>query len=318
MNILHLVDLDGTANTIDIKAALEGRGCPEIHHYILAAADFVAKETDLPKKTVFDGLKTSILTQVYPQRDQYQYWGSFPSTTDEPVKIVPAVDHFMLVIAAVPLVLKDELVKAGQNTPTGNKIKTFLESKWVHPLFKFSSDASLPHAEIEEDAREALEDILSRDELVAILTNSSPEKARILLERAGFGDRIQAGGVDSGKIGAIGNTRKFQVDLTQPTEGAFLDLSPYFGFQVHLDLRRRVFRGLVRKLVEETRVQAIRVYSDMPEMDIFPLAAEFGTQARHGMKLNPCSVEGSIRAARALIGTVTENSLSALVKQMRG
>jgi len=66
MNRLHLVDLDGTLNTIDIEAALEGRECPEVAAYIHGAARFVSDRTGLEEEEVFEGLKDA-LQALLPQ-----------------------------------------------------------------------------------------------------------------------------------------------------------------------------------------------------------------------------------------------------------
>ncbi len=308
MSILHSIDLDGTTNTIDMLGALEGRSCPEIQSYLFHAANFVGQQTGISSAKVLKHLRKIILEAVYPQRDQYEHWGSFPSSDKTLVKITPAVDHFMLIRSAIEIYLK-----AQRQT---RRIQQFLATDWAYAVFKSASDSSMQDAQMDPDAIEAIDGLLTRDELAVILTNSDVKKAELMLRKAGFGSRMALESVTPGKIGAIGGARKFEVDVTQPAES--VDLSPYFGFPVQLDLRRRRLVETVRGLVEATGADRLCVYTDMPEMEGYPLAKEFGERARHGMKLNPCSVEGSVRAARELIGAVTSDRLSVLVEQLSG
>lgn len=305
MNSLHLIDLDGTVNTMDMLAALEGRGNPEVRLYLELATDFVAKGTGIPLGEVQQGL-LRVIRQVHSRRDAYEHWGSFPSADGQMVKIVPAVDHFMLVRAGVELFFRDYQDRPG--------VKTFLIGDWAYRLFRHCSDGSKGEAAMDSDAQKAIDLLLRRDQLVALFTNSDTDKAVQMLTKAGFGSRVQLDGVFRGHVGAIGNGRRFEVDFAEPTEGAFADLSPHFGFPVQLDLRRRRMINLVRELLVRTGATQLCVYTDMPEMEGYPLERAFPGQVRHGMKVNPDSVESSIWAARILLQAVTSKELSVLAE----
>lgn len=316
-NRLHLVDLDGTVNDIDIRLAFERRGSPEVAAYIHGAAKFVSERTGLPEEEVLTGLKQTILHDVLPYRTQYDYWGTFPMSDGRPAKICPAVDHYLLMYAAVPIFLWRRILEEDARSDTVARIYAFLDSNWKYPLFSFASDCALPHAEIEADAVGALQEILRRNEFVAIVTNSSTRKAEDLLKQAGFGDRLEVGGVSRGKIGVMGDAMKFQIDPNLPKDGQIIDLSGYFGFpEAKVDNRRRVFRTRMRQLFTAVGAGEIIVYSDIPELDNYPLAAEFGERARHGMKLNPTSVDASVDAAMAVLYAATSRKLSELVKKL--
>ena len=176
-NTLEIFDLDGTCNEIDVAGALEGKGSAEVRVYLEAAARFVAaKIPSLNEAEVFDGIKAAMKV-IFPDRAKFENWASFPTADKNTTRVCPAVDHFLL----TPLAVKAYL-------STCPEAKPFLESDWKNDLYQFCSNASLPHAEIDDDAKGALDDRLSRDALMVILTNSKPSKALQMLKKAGYSE----------------------------------------------------------------------------------------------------------------------------------
>lgn len=311
--LLELYDLDGTLTTIDIHASLEGRGGKEVLEYVVAAAEHVAQKTDLPTGEVFDGIKAAIIG-IFPDRMKAEHWAVFPASDKSPKKIFPAADHFILVQAAVMRFLQERLNKEGRESESGKRIAEFLESSWINSMYQHANAASVPHAEMDEDAVWAVEKRLRAGALAAVISNSSTDKVNRLLSRAGFGDYIVQDRVEAGKIGAIGNAKKWLVDVDVPeTEENVVDLSA-FGLPVKLDLRRKFFQDRVKTLMTEAGAERVFMATDIPELDSFPLEVAFGRgQVQHGIKVNPTGTPESIEAARVLLGAKISTRFSELV-----
>lgn len=180
-------------------------------------------------------------------------------------------------------------------------------------MFAYASNASLSHTSMEQDAINALEERVRNNALIAIFTNSSPEKARDMLTRAGFGSRIINDSVEAGKIGAIGYGKKWWVDTSLPTDN--VDLSRYFKpDQINLDLRRGEYKKKVDALMAHTGANKVAMFTDIPELDSYPLRAWYGDRALLGMKTNPVSAEESIHAASEILNMEISNKLSVLME----
>lgn len=311
-NTLELYDLDGTMNRIDVLAALEGQSNDEVQHYIVAAAEYVAEKVGLSTDEVFVGIKTAMLVEVFPNRAKFENWASFPAADKTPVKVTPAVDHFLLMARAVEVFLQNRLSQEGdKENELTRKIKDFLAQSWGYPLFAHASEVALPHSHLSEDACSVIEDRLRAQALAVIFTNSSTSKAVALLKKAGFGDRISVGAVERGKIGAIGGAAKFQVDTSLPPDE--IDLAEFYGPGAVLDLRRRLFREGVDNLMQATGANRVAMFTDVPELDSYPLNRWYGDRAIHGMKTNPVSAPEGIAAARQLLRAAISDDLSELV-----
>lgn len=312
--LLELYDLDGTLTTEDVVAALEGKGCREILEYVIAASEHVSQKTGIPVGEVFDGIKTAIIGTVLPNRLQAQYWAEFPAS-DKSIKLIcPAADHFFLVKRAVEHFLNERLQVEGSQSESGKKISAFLDSLWTYPLFQHASDVSLQYAHIDEDAVQGLEQRIRAGALAAVISNSTTDKIKTLLERAGFGSHITQGRVERGKIGMIGDAKKWLVDVTIPvTDENILDLSR-FDLPVPLDLRRSFFQRRVQEIAASVRAECVLMVSDIPELDLFPLEIAFErVSVEHAVRVNPVSVPQSIEAARVLLGARISTRFSELV-----
>lgn len=319
LNTLKVFDLDGTLNTANTRGALDGTSCPEARVYIEASAAYIAREIGLSTEEVFEGLKSAISEEVFPNRAKLKYWGQFPNTEGGLVPVTPAVDHFQLTSNAVTVFLQKCLAQEKADSPLVEKIKAFLGSKWVHPFFKHGSEMSLPHSEMSEDAVKTLDDCLKQNDLVVVITNSTTAKAEMLLRKGGFGEHIKIGGVKMGEIGVVGDAMKFQVDTSMPMDGdSIVDLTPYFGESISLDVRRGKFRRLVHGIVDSIGAGEVQVYSDIPEFDNFPLDPEFKGRIKHGMKVNPDSAPESIAAAKGILNAKASMVLSELVNEVDG
>ncbi len=311
MNItdtLELYDLDGTCNDEDMGAVCEGKeSSQEIEIYLVAAATFVDETLDIGKDEVLRGIKSQI-PLIFPRRSEHGFWGTFPSATGEKTKICPAVDHFLLTPLAIEGFLKLLLAQERPESVLAQKVNSFLASDWRYPLYKYCSNLSLPYASIDEDAIGVLESRMSRGALPAIFTNSTPDKAQTMLEKAGIGSRnIVLNRVERGKIGVIGNGRKFEVNrnwvgsLSDNLPNQHLDLSDYFGEEgVVVDLRRQHFYETVFALMGQAGVGKVWMASDIPELDLFPLMNWRNLNPRVAMRVNSTSSAASIRALQAI------------------
>ncbi|MBI2638385.1 hypothetical protein HYW83_02235 [Candidatus Peregrinibacteria bacterium] len=292
----HFFDADGTLNEIDIKGALAGKpGTEEIQHYYEAAIAFAAAKTEMAPGEVDSRLRTLILGEVFPQRAHPDFWGKLQG--NRPTS--PAVDHFLLIEAAVR-----RLHPVFNATPG-------LTSE----LFKAASAASHEHAAIDEDARGVLGDLISRNRIVGITTNSSTKKIDAMLRKAGLEAYTVHDRIAPGRIGVLGDAQKFRVDESMPdSPKEHLDLSPFYGAGIELDLRRGVFRKRVRQACNEAGVTEVRYVTDIPELDLYPMRAEFGDVLRCAMKLNPTSASETVNAVTAILKAPVGTRLSALVK----
>lgn len=287
---LELFDLDGTLNEIDVLGAVEGKGSAEVSAYLEAATRFVAaKIPSLRVEDIFEGIKVS-MKAIFPGRAKFENWASFPNTQKESTRVCPAVDHFLL----TPLAIKAYL-------STIPEAAAFLASDWNYALYSFCSKEALPHAEIDEDAKGALDGRLTREALMVLLTNSAPSKAVEMLTKAGFGDHLLVGGVQRGKIGVIGDGRKFEVDTEwsgpeKTRHGNSIDLSAYFGEGAVLPLGRRHYHDTVASLMEASGAKDVWMASDIPELDLWPLRNWPAFNAQIAMRRNPTSSQESITA----------------------
>ncbi len=314
---LELYDLDGTMIDIDVERGLDKQSNDEVQHYFIAAAQFVADQTGLDADEVFEGMKVAMLGDIFPNRAKFENWASFPAIDKTPVKVTPAVDHYLLTPRAIELFLNRRLAQEqqeDQQSPVVTKIREFLAEDWKFSLYSFASEASLPHSHISEDAIAVIEDRLRNNALATVFTNSSAAKAETLLAKAGFfGERFVSGNVERGKIGAIGGAAKFEVDTSLSSDRALLDLSNFYGEEVILDLRRRRFRERVDGLLSSTGAERIFMATDIPELDLYPLRAWYGDRIINAMKTNQASAPESIAAARALLNARISDKLSDLV-----
>ncbi len=312
---LELYDVDGTLNTIDVLAALEGRGGLEIQHYLIAAADLVAEKTGLPQTEVFDGIKAAIL-EIFPNRMNARYWGKFPATDGMLVPICPAVDYYLLVPPAIELFLKSRLAEETDEAAK-TKINTFLRSSWRYPLYKAGSAAASPYEHIEGDAVGVLEGRLRKNALLALITNSATDKVIALLRRAGFERYIKLDGVERGRIGVVGDAKKFQVDVSIPrSPTSHFDLYGCGSHPVEIDLRRTTYRRRVAGLMAQCGAEEVFMATDIPELDAYPLEAWYGNHAMHGMKINPTSAPQSIVAAAINLRARISDRLADLVRDL--
>lgn len=290
-----LFDADGTLNEIDMEGALAGKpGTLEVQYYFRAAVRFAAEKTGIPRGEVDERLRDLILREVFPQRANPNFWGKLQTK----LATSPAVDHFLLIEAAV------RRLHPVFNTTPG------LTSE----LYRAASAAAHEHATIDDDARGVLDNLLTRNRIVGITTNSSTRKIDDMLERAGLGRFIMHDHLAPGRIGVIGDAFKFAVDESMPdSPQEHLDLSGYYGAGIQLDLRRKVFRERVRKACTEAGVTGVRYVSDIPELDLYPMWAEFGERLRCAMKWNPTSADETAEAVRAVLNAPVGTQLSRLV-----
>lgn len=310
---LELYDLDGTLTTIDILSALDGRGGKEVLEYVVAASEFVAKKTGIPLGEVFDGIKAEIIG-IFPNRLEEQYWAVFPASDKSPKRIFPAEDHFILVQAGARKFLQERLEEDGRESESGRKIAGFLESSWINPMYQHANAVSMEYAEMDEDAIHAVEKRIRAGALAAVISNSSTEKVDKLLRKAGFGDYLIQDRVEPGRIGAIGNAKKWLVDVSVPeTDENILDLRS-FGLPVLLDLRRKYFQDRVMALMESVGAKRVLMATDIPALDSFPLEIALPRgSVSHGIKLNPTGTLQSMNAARTLLGARISTRFSELV-----
>src|SRR3989338_6965088 len=185
---LELYDLDGTLNSIDVPGALDGKGSPEVTEYINAAVTFLTSQIPELKRLEVDVLRKiqGGMRLIFPQRSKLEYWATFPNTDKQQTKICPAVDHYLLTPHAVRACLNSYLQVLDADNPLHQSITRFLATNWQYPLYAFCSAATLEHAAIDENAQMALDGRLTRDGIIVVFTNSKPQKAEIMLRKAGF------------------------------------------------------------------------------------------------------------------------------------
>ena len=319
-------DLDGTCNNLDIQSVLEGSGgAPEIAAYLVAAADFVLREIpQLPStpEEILSALKECLRNDIFPKRAQWKWWATFPSVQKEMIPICPAVDHYLLTPHAVRRVLERTAQDEAASTSLRWTISTFLASgHWEYSLFKFCSEASLLHAVLEDDAISILDNRMRNNTLVAILTNSTTQKAWMMAEKAGFGSYLVEDHFERGKLAIIGDSKKFMVDREWPVHlqpkkakfGDTVDLSSFFGEkETVVDLRRRHYYELVGRLMRECGAKRSRMISDIATLDLFPFANWLEFEPEVVMRKNSTSVPEEINAVRELLGARIVTNLSEL------
>lgn len=321
--ILELYDLDGTLNEIDVPGALEGKGSPEVVEYLNAAARFVCNELPSLKgqeADVLEGIKEGMRT-IFPDRSKLKNWASFPNTQKVNTPVCPAVDHYLLTPHAIRAFLSSRLLSLEASSPTAKEIQTFLGRDWQYPLYKFCSAATLEYAAIDEDARTTLDRRLTADALTVVLTNSDTAKARLMLTKAGFGDHLEIGGAKQGKIGVIGGARKFEVDPTWegPENSRFgksVDLSAFFESGAVLDLRRKHFHDTAAGLMEASGARKLWMASDIPELDLWPVANWTDFEPEVVMRRNPTSSKQSIMAMVRSVPFRVSDRLSVLTDDL--
>jgi len=318
---LHLFDLDGTLNTIDVQASMENpeQGDPEIIHYLAGVSRFVEEASGLPYEAIFHGIREKVLAD-FDKRATLDYWGRFAAKKEAGVPkeyfaVTPAVDHYLLIQRAVRGFLEDQKAMI-QGVAGGDpsKIDRLLDPgrNLAHEVYTAGSQASVQQSEIEDAGKAVLDDGLSKNQPMAVLTNSSPTKAMSMLQKAGFADRhLLENHVQPGKIGVVGWACKFEVDRAM--EQAVLDLTEFYGERILLDLRRGAFRQRVAEFMEEAGTSQVFMASDIPELDHYPLQAWYGERARLAMKINPTSAPESIAAFEGLISGRASENLAELV-----
>lgn len=314
-NTLELVDLDGTTNTLDLQASLDERE-GEIFHYFVGAAQHIADflngdDNLIDVSDIFEGIKVASISVIFPERAHLKNWGTFPNSEKVQVPVTPAVDHMQVLKPAAAHYLRDLQSGLSPGELLYQRIDQFFARDWGFGLFKAGSSASLPHTNMEEDAITALDRALVNERLITIFTNSAPEKAAAMLGRAGFEDRIVKDRVEKGKIGAIGWAKKWLINTDLPSDS--VDLSEYYPDQISLDLRRGVYHDRVTELMESTGADRVAMYTDIPELDLYPLWRWFGDRARLAMKTNPMSAPESIAAAEGIMQADVSDRLSDLM-----
>ena len=109
------------------------------------------------------------------------------------------------------------------------------------------------------------------------------------------------GGAQRGKIGVIGDGRKFEVDTAwagpeKTRFGNSLDLSEYFGDGAVLPLGRHHFHETVLTLMKQSGAEDLWMVSDVPELGLWPLLNWPEFRAQIAMRRNPTSSQESITA----------------------
>lgn len=321
---LNIYDLDGTLSQLGIKETLEQRpgSSMEIQTYFMAAMDYICKALpELKKNDVYDGVKAKALQVVLPNNGNTEYWGRFSSVQNKSVPICPAVDHFLVTASAATLYLQEILVREGEESLLGQKIKGCLSNpEFTDKMFLSANAAAINHSKMDEVGIEVIDRSLSRNALAVVMSNSSNTKASTMLDRAGFGGRIVNDRAQRGKIGVVGSAMKWQVDEEWRPEGTkwgnSVDLSKFHGNGAALDLRRRKFHDRVRDLVNDSGASGVTMASDIVELDLLPLAnwPEFSPQL--ALRTNSNSVAGSTRAAVELCEARVGENLAEILREM--
>lgn len=306
-NTLHLLDLDGTLDDFNILGVINGddSACPEVAVYLRANAEIVSREiTGLSADEILAGIKRFMLQAIYPSREKVENWATFPTAQEgqEKEKICPAVDHYLLTPLALQAYLLDVKAKAGKMAPVTREIDTFLNESgnWVNRIYQHGSSVAMEHACIDDDSAGVIEGMLSRDQLVAIFTNSRPGKAIDMAKRKGFSGRLVENTVKRGSLGIVGDGMKWMVDkswqVPAPSRfGDILDVSAEFGESAIFDLRRRVFHGKVVELMEQSDASEVFMASDIVGLDLAPLANWSPLNPSVGMRRNSVSSAAEIK-----------------------
>lgn len=305
---LEIYDLDGTCTTIDMIAGLSGEEDAEVTYYYAAAVEFLVQTTGGEEWEISMELQQIIMEDIYDHRHEVQNWARFPDSDGQMQPAFPAVDHYALILKAVE--------KYIEKTPfTKMAFEEMTNANWRNIFYKYCSQQSLEHTELDEDAVEVLRDAINRRANAVIVTNSSTNKAATLLKRAGFtDDEISIGHAEKGKIGIVGGAEKFKIDTTAPE--STLDLSSYYeGEKAILDLRRTTFFKILNRLVEETGAAKLHIVDDIAELTNHAVEAHFrdtNIEVTHAIRENPTSYPGSLQAARELLNAKVSTKLSEL------
>ena len=318
---LEIFDLDGTLTNMDVAAALreESGSSLEIREYLIAAVHYLCEKIDgLRPEAVLPELRPKMLSVALPNRALDKNWGRFPEKgTGEMKRISPAVDHFFLVRTGVKLYLEDLYAENRRNV-LGERIREFLQGNWMEPMYRRANEAAWKHAEMDDDSIGVLEDRIRREALLVIMTNSDTAKAVAMLNKAGFGDdRIIEGGVERGKIGIVGDARKWEVDPNFTVDDMFygdeMDLSLYYRQPgIVVDIRRGRFHGQVDSLMQASGARRAWMATDMPELDGYPFMNWRQFRPNLVVRTNPTSAPASIVAAESIMGVKTGGKLSGL------
>jgi hypothetical protein len=318
---LKLVDLDGTLTTPNIIAVLNEHPeqSPDVEAYIQAAAEFVSKEiSELKQENVYKSIIKIIKENVIPKRAKKKLWAKFRNTQGKPEPICPPVDHFLMVQSAVLIYLKAiwKQQKDKENSVSRNIIKFIEANKYIGPLFDYSRKASISYEKIDSDAIDGLDEALEREDLIAILTNSSNKYAQDLLEPI-FRERIIMGEAKPGKLGIIGDAKKYQNDpnwdIAGPRWGNSLDLTHFFNEEITLSLQRKALHDLVQKVMEECGAERVHMIGDIPELELFPISNFPEFKARISMRETESSAEESIIAVIRLCKASVSKKVSDLL-----
>lgn len=322
---LEIFDMDGTGTDLDVRAALEkAKGASEeILAYFEAAAFFVADKIEgLTQEKVLNGIKAKMLGEVFPNRSRYDYWATFLDTRGKVVSICPAVDHFLITHQGVRLYLEELEQEEGESV-LGKNVREFLANPvWKDEMFLFANGIAEGKAQLTDDAKAVLEARLIREALIVVLSNSSTRKAKDVLKRAGFGDKLKIDGIERGRIGIVGTARKGIVDPGWKHEGGrfgdFVDLRKFYEDpRAVIDLRRREYYEKVAALMEASGASGVWMASDIAELDLFPLLNWKEFNPRVAMKSNNGSSTQSIVALSSLApGTKISDRLSELTEDL--
>lgn len=261
---LDVYGADGVLTNVDIMGAIEKGNPKELHQYFIRAAQFIANETGLTLEKVYNGIKTEIRDEVFPNRDKVGYWHEF----GQGMKIAPAVDHMLITPFATKLFLHEVLAELDANGPTAHKVREFLGKKgWEEAQYQFASTRFEQDAVMEPDAIDALDYKLGQDHSIAIATNSGAGKIHTLLRKGGFKeDRIIENDVQPGKIGVFDDVGKYKVDRRAPyTPKSSLNLRP-FGVETSLDLRRTHYRDKLLEMVNKAGATEMEIVESIPEL----------------------------------------------------
>jgi hypothetical protein len=318
---LTLIDLDGTLTSPNIKAILDGQPekSPEVEVFIQAAAEFIAKEIpQLKQENIYKNIIKIIRDNVFPKRAKKNIWAKFQNTQGKPEPICPTVDHYLMVQSAVLIYLNAiwKQQSENKNSVSRNILKFIEGNKYMSPLFNYSRQASIPYEKIDDDAIDGLDEAMIKGNLIAVLTNSSNKNAQELLEPI-FRERIILGKAKPGKLGIIGEAKKFENDPIWDLDGTkwgnSINLTEFFHESISLNLQRKAFHDLVQKVMEECGAERVHMIGDIPELELFPISNFPEFKARIGMRETESSAEESIRAIIKLCKADVSKNVSDLL-----
>lgn len=305
--VLRLYDLDGTLTTPSLTSR-EGSA------YRAAAARHVATRLPMGSFRVEDiesGVARAIDETVFPARHLPKFWAKFATTQQALAAICPCVDHYLLTQFGTQVYLAQIAAAVGAHDPVRSAITTFLaDPQWANRMYGVAAKAAESFAEMDDDARTALEAELTHgNRYAAIFTNSSLGKARGIVARAGLERFVVENQLRRGKLGLIGDGRKAVVDEAWPRSlnvdtrwGTSVDVTEYFGEPIAVDLRRRAFYERVAALVQEIEAAAVAMVSDIGALDLVPIANWTAFRPTVVMRRTPMSVAHEERMVAELLG----------------